>query len=139
VIILDTNVVSESIAAQMAPAVVDWLDRQQPEELWLTAITVSELLYGVFRLPAGRRRERLEEVLNDVLNKDYRGRVLPFDADAAVEHARLVAKLRARGAPTGTEDAMIAAIALTHGAKLATRNVKHFTNCGVALIDPWSG
>ena len=137
-IILDTNVVSEMIAAQVAEPVRAWVIAQDPDQLWLTAFTVSEMLYGIHRLDAGRRREQIETAVIKVLFDDYGGRILPFDAEAALRHGQLRAKLRREGRPTQDSDALIAAIALSHSATIATRNIKHFEHCGVELIDPWS-
>jgi predicted nucleic acid-binding protein len=138
VIILDTNVVSEMIAAQVAEPVRAWVIAQDPDQLWLTAFTVSEMLYGIHRLDAGRRREQIETAVIKVLFDDYGGRILPFDAEAALRHGQLRAQLRRDGRPTQDSDALIAAIALSHSATIATRNIKHFEHCGVELIDPWS-
>lgn len=137
-IILDTNVVSEMIAAQVAEPVRAWVIAQDPDQLWLTAFTVSEMLYGIHRLDAGRRREQIETAVIKVLFDDYGGRILPFDAEAALRHGQLRAQLRRDGRPTQDSDALIAAIALSHSATIATRNIKHFEHCGVELIDPWS-
>ena len=84
------------------------------------------------------QREQIETAVIKVLFDDYGGRILPFDAEAALRHGQLRAQLRRDGRPTQDSDALIAAIALSHSATIATRNIKHFEHCGVELIDPWS-
>lgn len=137
-IILDTNVVSETLKVPYSDAVKRWFEAQAPDELWITTVTAAELLFGVYRLDEGRRRRELHEVIHAILLEDYAERSLTFDLLAADEYARLVARLRRAGTPTRTHDAQIAAIALVHGASVATRNTDHFAKFGVELIDPWA-
>ncbi|SPK70547.1 VapC ribonuclease Y4jK (plasmid) [Cupriavidus taiwanensis] len=137
-IVLDTNVLSELMRAQAEPAVVDWLDRQTPDSLVITAVTVAELLYGIARLPDGRRKTGLREAALQMLDEDFRDRVLPFDEDAAVHYAALVSQRERTGRPISMADAQIAAICRHHGASLATRNSKDFEGVGIALVNPWA-
>lgn len=137
-IILDTNVVLEPTRTEPNPAVLDWLNRQAEDELWVTAITAAELQTGVERLTAGVERERWQALVSAILDDDFLGKVLPFDLDAALIYAAIAGpKLRAER-QIRTMDFQIAAIARGHGAALATRNVKDFASCGVDLIDPWT-
>jgi toxin FitB len=136
-IVLDTNVVSETMRARPEPAVLTWLDRQQPDQLWLTAVNVAELMVGVARLPPGLRRQQLAEGVAGVLEQDFAGRVLSFDTDAAAVYAELVAVRERAGRPIAIADAQIAAICLRHGATLATRNQKDFDALGLPLVNPW--
>ncbi|RZQ59949.1 type II toxin-antitoxin system VapC family toxin [Amycolatopsis suaedae] len=138
-IILDTNVVSELMRQAPEPAVVAWADRRSAGELFLTAVTAAELLHGVARLPAGKRRSALTEHIRGLLDTDFDGRILPFTADAAVEYAVVIAARERAGRPITVADAQIAAIARVYGATLATRNVADFAGTGVALADPWAG
>lgn len=138
-IVLDTNVLSELMRARPDPRVVAWLDAQEPARLSVTAITAAELLYGVARLPVGSRRSRLSTMVGEMLEIDFAGRVLPFDAAAAVEYARICAGRERRGRPVGSADAQIGAIATACGASaLATRNTKDFDQMGLDLVDPWT-
>ncbi len=114
-----------------------WLDEQKSDELWLTSINTAELLFGVARLPNGARKRQLENALESTLEEDFSGRILPFDADAAVLFARLAADREAAGKSGSIADTQIAAICRLHGASLATRNVKHFEGAGFSLINPW--
>lgn len=138
-IILDTNVASELVDDRPQLEVVDWWRRQAIEEAYLTAITEMELRYGVAIMPEGRHRSRLSRHIDDLLEIDFVGRILPFDSAAANAYAVIASRRRARGHVVGQSDTQIAAIALSLGMAVATRNVRHFTDCGVELINPWSG
>ena len=139
-IILDTNVASELGKANPAPEVLAWFARQPASEIWLTVVNEAELLYGVEKLPEGRRRNRLAAEDDKLIDDDLGGRVLLFDRAAARAYAEIrVARERA-GRPFGENlhrDCMIAAIARVNGAAVATRNVSDFENCGIAVVNPW--
>jgi predicted nucleic acid-binding protein len=119
-------------------AVLAWLNEQAADTLWLNSVVVSELLYGVARLPDGKRRAQLALAVQAMLAEDFSGRVLPFDLEAAVVYADLVAMRERQGQPVDVADAQIAAICLAHGASLATRNTKHFDGLGLMLLNPWA-
>jgi predicted nucleic acid-binding protein len=137
VIILDTNVVSEPLRPAPAQRVVDWLDSQPAEALYLTSISTAELWAGVARLPHGARRQALETSLETLLRRLFAQRRLPFDDAAARAYADLIERAAARGAPLPLADGMIAAIAYAHGFAVATRDVAPFDAAGVKTIDPW--
>lgn len=137
-IVLDTNVISEPLRPAPEPAVLAWLDAQNRATLYLTSITLAELLAGVAALPAGRRRHNLAQALTEQVLPLFEGRVLAFDAQAAHAFARVHAGATAAGNPISFADAAIAAIATAHGWALATRNVRDFKGTGLDLIDPWS-
>lgn len=136
-IVLDTNVVSELMRTEADLAVVEWVDRQVPTEVWLTSITVAELLYGVGRLPNGRRKTLLAETVEAMVADDFEHRVAPFDEQAAVHYADIVVRRDRSGRPISAVDAQIAAICRSHGAVLATRNTSDFVSTGITLADPW--
>ncbi len=136
-IILDTNVLSEFMRPQPADAVVDWLNRQDAETVWIASIVVLEIRFGLELLDNSERRLRLEQAFETVVSRDLGGRVLPFDSAAADRTARLAALARRQGRSIELRDAMIAGTAARHGALLATRNVRHFVECGIELVDPW--
>jgi toxin FitB len=138
VIVLDTNVVSETLRPVPSKQVLEWMRSEPSVALFITTITEAELLYGVELLPEGRRRRVLELLVRPVLNEDFAGRILPFDSAAAHEFAQIVATRRKLGRPIGEADARIAAIARSRGAALATRDAGGFTDCGVELMDPWA-
>jgi predicted nucleic acid-binding protein len=136
-IVLDTNVVSETMKPQPSAAVTSWMDRQTVETLYLTTPTAAELLFGVAAMPSGPRREKLAENLDAQLAM-YEGRILAFDADAARQYARLAAMARKLGRGLPLPDGYIAAIAAAHGFAVATRDAAPFRAVGLRIIDPWS-
>ena len=136
-IVLDTNVVSELMRANPSESVVSWVDRHPAPEVFLTAITVAELLYGVARLPAGNRKADLAIRIEAMLREDLEHNVVSFDETAAAHYADIVAHRERAGRPIGMADAQIAATCRSHGAVLATRNVDDFADTGVTIINPW--
>jgi toxin FitB len=138
VIILDTNVLSALMRDAPDAAVVRWLDDQPAESIWITSITLFEARFGLALLPRGRRRQALDLAFATLLEKDLENRVLDFDRDAAVEAAALAAARQRAGRPVDMRDTQIAGIALARRATLATRNVRHFRDLDVAVVDPWA-
>ena len=136
-IILDTNVVSELMEVEPAAEVEVWLDRTDESALWLTTILVFEIKGGLDRMDDSRRKRRLLAALDALLQIDFRERVLPFDLDAAMEAARLDAERERRGRPIDVRDTLIAGIAISRGAAIATRNVRHFADLPIDVINPW--
>jgi predicted nucleic acid-binding protein len=136
VIVVDTNVVSELMRPSPAPQVREWVTAQPPGELCTTSITIAEIRYGLERLADGRRKDSLLAAATEVFAafSDY---IQPFDADAAIWYATIVAHRDRLGLPIDGFDAQIAAICRTRGAALATRNAKDFRDTGVDMIDPW--
>jgi len=136
-IVLDTNVVSETMKPQPGAAVMRWLDEQAVETLYLASSTMAELLAGVASLPAGERKQRLAGNL-DALLALFEGRVLPFDAAAARRYAELSVIVRRAGHGFPVPDAYIAAVAAAHGFAVASRDVAPFAAAGLHVIDPWA-
>lgn len=136
-ILLDTNVLSELLRAQPQASVLSWVAAQPVDNLFVSAVTQAEMMLGVHLLPAGKRRQLLEQAVGAMFREDFAGRVLPFDSAAAPAYANVVAARRTAGRPISQFDAQIAAIALSRGATLATRNVADFAGCGIGLLDPW--
>lgn len=137
-IILDTNVVSEPLRKMPSERVLAWLDAQPAEALYLTTITAAEILSGMAIMPGGRRKDMLREALEHLLSTVFRGRILPFDMQAAREFAVISQKAREKGAGVGLADAQIAAIAVATGFSVATRDVTPFTASGLHVINPWT-
>jgi predicted nucleic acid-binding protein len=137
VIILDTNVISEPLKPKPEPAVIDWLNAQEPQTLYLTTVTLAELLAGIEAMPEGKRQQALKMALAQQILPLFEGRMLSFDAPAAKAFALVNASANAAGHPISFADGAIASIASAHGFTLATRNVKDFQGTGVALINPW--
>ncbi len=136
-IILDTNVISELMRGAPDPRVIDWVDVQPSESVWITSITVLEARLGLALLPAGRRRQGLELAFDALIASDLAYRVLPFDSAAAEHAAVLAAKRHESGRQVDLRDTQIAGIALSRRASIATRNVRHFADLAVEVIDPW--
>jgi toxin FitB len=136
-IVLDTNVVSETLKPQPDAAVLAWLDAQLAETLYLSSVTVAELLFGVAVLPAGKRRDRLSEAVNGLVGL-YQGRVLPFDVEAAGTYAVLAATARKRARGFPIPDGYIAATAASRNFVVASRDAAAYEACGLQAIDPWT-
>ncbi|HET9680264.1 MAG TPA: type II toxin-antitoxin system VapC family toxin [Gammaproteobacteria bacterium] len=136
-IILDTNVISELIRPKPDTAVLSWLDKQPADDLFITAISVAELLYGTHRLPDGKRKTALRDSIEAMLEKYFSDTIAPFDTQAAIIYAELVAEHEKQGRMISMADAQIAAICRNHQTILATRNIKDFTHLGISLINPW--
>lgn len=137
-IVLDTNVISELLLPRPTPSVVDWLAEQHAGAIFTTAITEAEILYGIRLLPDGRRRRDLEAAILPIFSEDLAGRVLPFDREAADVYGAIATDRRKIGRPISQFDAQIAAITLSRGAALATRNVYDFESLGLSIINPWT-
>ena len=135
-IVLDTNVVSEAMKPEPHPAVRDWLDAQAAETLYLSSVTIAELLFGIGALPDGRRKQKLAMTLDGLLGL-FEGRILPFDIDAARRYAELAVIARCAGKGFPTPDGYIAAITTAHGFTVATRDASAFEAAGLPVIDPW--
>jgi toxin FitB len=136
VIVVATNVVSELMRPSPDPQVREWVSAQAPGELCTTAITVAEIRYGLERLADGRRKQSLLAAATELFAafSDY---IQPFDADAAIWYATIVAQRDRLGMPIDGFDAQIAAICRTRSAALATRNARDFRQTGIDVIDPW--
>lgn len=137
-VLLDTNLLSELLRAAPAPEVLLWFAQQPPDALFVSAITQAEMMLGARLLPAGKRRDRLEAAVAAMFDEDFAGRILPFDSAAVTDYVDIVSTRRSAGRPITQFDAQIAAIARRHGARLATRNVADFQDCGLVLVNPWS-
>lgn len=137
-IILDTNVISEAMRPEPNVSVRTWLNDQAVETLYLSSVTLAELLFGIAALPVGKRKEMLEQTLKGLMGL-FRDRVLPFDIDAAQHYAELavMAKNSGRGFPT--PDGYIAAIAASRKFTVASRDRAPYEAAGVPIINPWEG
>lgn len=137
-IIVDTNVISELQKKAPDPRVLAWFDAQEPSNLFLTAITAEELLFGVFLLPQGKRMQQLSGAVSAILEDDFRGRILPYDATAAMFYGMRVSAARKQGITIGHADGQIASIAIANNlAPVATRDHEPFEALRVDVINPW--
>ena len=136
-ILLDTNVISEPLRREPEPGVIEWIDAQALETLYLSAITLAELRSGIALLPAGKRRTGLLESLERRVLPLFTGRVLPFDLPCTQTYAELIAKAQKAGLAIAAADGFIAATAAANGFAVATRDTSPFEAAGVTVINPW--
>jgi predicted nucleic acid-binding protein len=136
-ILLDTNVVSEAMRLNPDQHVINWIDAQPLETLYLSSISVAELRAGVALLPPGKRRATLQEGLEREILPLFTGRVLSFDLPCTHQYAELLAKARKLGRALGTADALVAAVAGANAFSVATRDVLPFRGVGLNVINPW--
>jgi toxin FitB len=134
-IVLDTNVVSGLMQAEKG--VIGWLDRQPRLSIWTTAITVLEVRFGLQIMPPGRRQADREAAFERLLSENLQGRILALDQRSAEETATIMAARQRAGTRRDLRDSMIAGIVLAQRATLATRNVRHFDDLDVPVVDPW--
>lgn len=136
-IILDTNVLSALMSKTPEASVVAWVDGQPAESVWITSITLFEVRLGLALLPVCRRRQKLETAFAQLLEEDLENRVLDFDSAAATAAASLAGERQKAGRPVDMRDTQIAGIAIARRATLATRNVRHFADLKIPIVDPW--
>ena len=136
-IVLDTNVVSEAMKPSPDAAVQAWLNEQTAETLYLTSVTLAELMFGIAALPAGKRKSFLTQTLDGLVGL-FRGRILPFDTDAARHYDQLATTAKKAGRGFPTPDGYIAAIAASRHFEVASRDTSPFEAAGVRVTNPWS-
>ncbi|GBQ16947.1 VapC toxin family PIN domain ribonuclease [Komagataeibacter rhaeticus] len=136
-ILLDTNVISEPWKPVPEPRVLIWIDEQAIETLFLSAVTVAELRFGIGAMPTGRRRSVLHERLEQEVLPLFAGRVLSFDLAASQAYAELMVRARSEGRAIGKADGYIAATAASRGYVVASRDVLPFEAAGVRVLNPW--
>ncbi len=137
-LLVDTNVVSELIRRSPNPTVVGWAAAHSLHELFFSAVGEAELLYGALILASGRRREILAAEIERMLGEAFEDRILPFDSEAARAYADIAAWRRSLGRTIPLADGQVAAIARSRGMVLATRNVRHFEDIDIDVVDPWT-
>lgn len=136
-IVLDTNIISESIKVPSSPKVLEWLDQQQTDQLYITTISIAEIFYGLRILKIGKKRQGLAEKFEHLLANAFEQRILDFDLLSARFYAEIVGSRREQGRPIDIADGQIAAIARSKSFALATRNVRDFELCGIKIINPF--
>ena len=135
-IVLDTKVVSEAMKPEPKPSVMTWLNDQAVETLYLSSVTLAELLFGLAALPSGKRKDMLEQAFNGMMGL-FRDRILPFDVDAARHYAKLAVTARRGGRGFPTPDGYIAAIAASRGFIVASGDTAPYEAASVSVINPW--
>jgi toxin FitB len=136
-ILLDTNVISEPLKASGDPKVVAWINAQNIETLYLSTIGLAELRFGIAALPEGKRKDVLHSSLEQRVLPLFEGRILSFDIGASEAYATLRSRARATGQAIAPADGYIAAIAMTHGLSVATRDTQPFISVGLTVINPF--
>jgi predicted nucleic acid-binding protein len=139
VIVIDTNILSALMREVPDRPVIEWLDRQAAESIWITSISIFEARLGLALLPKGRRRQALESAFASLMVEDLEGRVLDFDQPAAEAAAQIAAERQRKGQTIDMRDTQIAGIVIARRAELATRNVRHFSDLNIDVINPWDG
>jgi predicted nucleic acid-binding protein len=137
-IIVDTNVVAEVMRPSPSPAVVAWFNAQDSVSLFLAAIAVGEIRYGLRIMPKGQRRHEIERGFDQIIATAFAGRILAFDEHAATFYGEVMGRRKEIGRPLSVADGQIAAMARLHGFAIATRNVRDFLACGIEIVNPFS-
>ncbi len=135
--ILDTNVISELVAARPNPKVVDWIQTIDPVHVFLSVIAIGELKKGIEKLPEADRKATLEGWLQEDLLEQFENQILNIDHQTMLIWGKLVAQLETIGRPISAIDSLLAATALQWSCTLVTRNTSHFQWTGIALLNPW--
>lgn len=136
-LILDTNVISEMVAARPNPKVIEWIQTVDSNQAFLSVIAVGEIMKGIEKLPASERKAALELWLREDLLVRFENQLLPIDHQTMLVWGRLVARLDSIGRPISAIDSLLAATALQWEYTLVTRNTSHFQNTGIELLNPW--
>ena len=136
-IVLDTNVLSALMRKEPETPVVKWLDAQPAASVWITAVTLMEIRFGLLTMPKGRRQNALISAFDLMLKTMIEGRIASFDAEAGMHAADLMAQRKRKGRPVEVRDTIIAGIVLANRATLATRNTQHFADFPLTVINPW--
>ena len=134
--LLDTCVISEFVSRRQERSVVEWLNSQPLDSLFLAAFSIGEIRTGIARLQPSKRKSELEEWLDRVKGM-FRGRIYAFDLSSAERWGQLMADKKALKRTLPIVDTFIAAIAIQHGHIVATRNVRDFEIGGVSIFNPW--
>jgi toxin FitB len=135
--LLDTCVISEFIKPHPEPKVVDWLNTTDPDQVFLSAVTIGEIQFGISNRPPSNRRTELEIWLNESLFPQFTNRILTLDADIFLTWGQMTAQQRQQGKPMSVMDSLIAAVASQHRMVLVTRNISDFSATGLSLLNPW--
>ena len=136
--LLDTNIPSELTRSQPDARVIRWLESVSESDLFLSVVSLGEMRRGCSLLQAGKRRDRLEQWIENDVRIWFAKRILPINASVAERWGELDAQRQLAGKPLNTADGLIAATALEHGLILVTRNVADFIHLGVSVFDPWA-
>jgi toxin FitB len=134
--LLDTAVLSELVKPVPFEGVPRFLDQIDPDDVWLSVITIGEVVSGIEYMPEGKRKHQFETWLEDI-NQHYEGRILPVTVEISRIWGETHGRLRRRGMQLAPADGLIAATAIHHGMRIVTRNVKDFEPTGALIVNPW--
>lgn len=137
--LLDTCLISELVKREANAAVVNWLDAQEEEKLFLSVLTLGELQKGIAKLPTGARKEELQAWVEQDLVERFAGRIITIDLETALLWGKLQGEAEAQGEKLPVMDSLIASTARAHGLVVVTRNVKDLERCQVRICNPWGG
>jgi toxin FitB len=135
--LLDTCVISDLVARQPNPKVIEFVDSIDSDDVYLSAITIGEIAKGIEKLPKSKRKQELHSWLKEDLLVRFNGKIIPLDTDVLIEWGLLTARLESTGTTLPAMDSLIAATVLAHKLTLVTRNVNDFENTGVTILNPW--
>jgi tRNA(fMet)-specific endonuclease VapC len=135
--LFDTCVISELVSKQPSARVVEWVDSLDPDDVYLSVLTIGEIIKGIEKLPNSRRKTELHTWLKEDLLARFQGKIIPIDTDVIVEWGILTAHVESAGKPMPAIDALIAATAKVNQLTLATRNVSDFDAAGMKVLNPW--
>ncbi len=135
--LLDTCLISELVKKEPNPSVVNWLDEQDEQTLFLSVLNLGELQKGISKLPDGTRKDELQAWVALDLVERFTGRILEIDLETALCWGRLQGEAQQAGEKLPVMDSLIAATAAAHGLIVVTRNVKDIERCGVRVSNPW--
>jgi len=135
--ILDTNVISELVARKPNSKVIAWLEKVDPDSIYLSVITLGEIKKGIEKLPTSKRKNTLDSWFKEELLTRFHNRILPLDLPVLLTWGELTARLEKTGNPLPAIDSLLAATALQTEFTLVTRNTGDFQLAGISLYDPW--
>lgn len=135
--LLDTNVISELVASKPNPGVIHWLENLDSEDVFLSVVTIGELKRGIEKLSDSNRKKTLSDWLTGDLLIRFGDQVLPIDVPVILTWGTLVASMEAKGKPIPAIDSLLAATATQFGLTFVTRNIRHFEESGISLLNPW--
>jgi len=135
--LLDTCLISELVKKEPDMAVVNWLDEQDEQKLFLSVLNLGELQKGISKLPDGAKKDELQAWVAFELVERFTGRILEIDLETALYWGRLQGETEKAGEKLPLMDSLIAASAAAHGLIVVTRNVRDIERCGVKVCNPW--
>jgi predicted nucleic acid-binding protein len=135
--LLDTCLISELVKKEPNPGVVNWLDGQDEQKLFLSVLNLGELQKGISKLPDGTKKDELQAWIGLDFVERFTGRILDIDLETSLCWGRIQGEAEREGEKLPVMDSLIAATAAAHGLIVVTRNVRDMERCGVKVCNPW--